>query len=83
MQVAQVPSLIRELYPTCQVALVVKNPPANSEGARDVGSIPALRRSLEEGMATDSSIFCLENPMDRGTWLATVHGVVKSQTRLK
>ena len=38
---------------------------------------------LEEGMSTLSSIFCLENPMDRGTWLATVHGVVKSQTRLK
>ena len=83
MQVAQVPSLIRELYPTCQVALVVKNPPANSEGARDVGSIPALRRSLEEGMATDSSIFCLENPMDRGAWWANVLSKAKSQTQLQ
>ena len=32
---------------------------------------------LEEGMATHSSISCLENPMDRGAWWATVHGVVK------
>ena len=34
-------------------------------------------------MATHSSISCLENPMDRGTWWATVHGVTKCQTRLK
>ena len=36
---------------------------------------------LEEGMATHSST-CLENPMDRGAWWATVHGVAKSQTQL-
>ena len=41
MQGTQVPSLIRELYPTCQVALTVRNPPANSEGARDW--VPSLR----------------------------------------
>ena len=35
---------------------------------------------LEKGMATHSSI--LENPMDRGTWQATVHGITKSQTQL-
>ena len=36
---------------------------------------------LEEGMATHSSILaCLENPMDRGSWQATFHGVTKSQT---
>ena len=35
---------------------------------------------LEEGMATHSSIVGLENPMDRGAWLAAVHGVTKSQT---
>ena len=33
---------------------------------------------LEEEMATHSSIFCLENPMDRGAWQATVHGVAES-----
>ena len=36
---------------------------------------------LEEGMATHIS--CLENPMDRGAWRATVHGVTKNQTRLR
>ena len=38
---------------------------------------------LEEGMETHSSTLCLKNPMDRGDWQATVHGVVKSQTQLK
>ena len=38
---------------------------------------------LEKGMATPSSIFCLENPVDRGAWLATVHRIAKSQTHLK
>ena len=68
MQVARVPSLIRELDPTFQVALVVKNPPANSGGARDVGSIPALRRSLEEGMANHSSIFAWRIPWAEEPW---------------
>ena len=35
---------------------------------------------LEEGMATHSSTLALENPMDRGVWQATVHGVAKNQT---
>ena len=46
------------------------------------GSIPGLGRSIG-GMATYSSILALENPMDRGAWQATVHRVVKSQTRPK
>ena len=37
---------------------------------------------LEKGMATHSNIFSLENPMERGTWQATIHGVTKSWTRL-
>ena len=37
---------------------------------------------LEEGMATHSSIIAWRIPMDRGTWLATVHGVSKSRIRL-
>ena len=40
-------------------------------------------RSPGEGHGNQLQYFCLENPMDRGTWLATVHGVMKSQTRLK
>jgi len=48
--------------------------------AGDLGSIPGLRRSLEEGMATHSS-FLPENPMDRGAWQATVDGVAESWTQ--
>ena len=36
--------------------------------------------SLEEGMATQSSIFAWRSPKDRGAWQATVHGIVKSWT---
>ena len=53
-------------------SLVVKNPPANPGGP---GSIPGSGRLQEEGMATHSSI--LENPMNRGNWWATAHGVAK------
>ena len=56
------------------VALVAKNLPANAGYIRDVGSIPGLGRSLEKGMATHS---CLENPMDRGAWRATVYRVAR------
>ena len=45
-----------------QVVLVVKNPPANAGDERDEGSIPELERSLEEGMATHSSIFAWRTP---------------------
>ena len=44
---------------------MVKNPPANAEDLRDVGSIPGREDPLEEGMVTHS-YSCLENPMDRG-----------------
>ena len=46
----------------------------------DLGSIPGLGRSLEESMATHSSILAWRILMDRGAWWATVHGVAKSQT---
>ena len=41
-----------------------------------------LKDPLEKGMATNSSILCLENPMDRGIWQALVQGVAKSWMRL-
>ena len=66
-----------------QVALVVKNPLANAGDIRDAVSIPGLGRSPEGGHGNPLQYSCLENPMDRGAWQATVHRVVKSQTRLK
>ena len=46
-------------------------------------SIPGSGRSPGGGHGNHSNILALENPMDRGAWQATVHGVGKSQTRLK
>ena len=60
------------------MALVVKNSPANEGDARDMGSIPELGRSPEEGNGNPLQYYCLENPMDRGTWRATVCEVTKS-----
>ena len=48
----------------------------------DTGSIPGLGRSPGEGNGNPLQDYCLENPMDRGAWKATVHGVAKSWTRL-
>ena len=48
----------------------------------DPGSIPGSGRSAGEGNGDPLQYYCLENPMDRGTWYATVHGVAKSWTRL-
>ena len=61
---------------------VVKNPLANPEDARDVGSIHRLGRSPGVGGGNPPQNSCLGNPTDRGTWWATVLGVAKSQTRL-
>ena len=47
-------------------------------GVRSLGQ----EEPLEEGMATHSSILAWRNPMDRGAWQATVHGVAKSWTQL-
>ena len=63
-----------------QVALVVKNLPANSGDIGDVVSIPGLGRSPGEGNHNPLRYFCLEHPMDRGAWWATVHGVTESDT---
>ena len=56
--------------------------PANAEDARDVISIPELGRSPGVGIGNRLQYSCLGNPMDRGSWRATVHGVTKSQTWL-
>ena len=64
------------------MTLVVKNPPANAGDLGDAGSIPGLGRSPGEGHGNPLQYSCLENPMDRGAWWATVHSVAKSQTGL-
>ena len=48
--------------------------------ARDPDSIPGWGRSPGEGNGNPHQYSCLENPIDRGAWQATVHGVTKSQT---
>ena len=65
-----------------QVVLVVKNLPYNAGDVRDIGSIPGYKRSPGEGNGNTLLYSCLKNPMDRGVWWATVHGVTKSQTWL-
>ena len=54
----------------------------STSSAGDLGLIPGLRRSPGEGIGYSLQYSCLDNPMDRGAWRATVHGVTKSQTRL-
>ena len=59
---------------------MVKGPSANAGDIRDAGLIPESGRSPEGGYGNPLQCSCLENPMDRGAWRATVHGVTKSQT---
>ena len=61
---------------------MIKNPPANAGVERDAGSVSGSGRSLGVGNGSPLQYSCLGNPMDRGAWLATVHGVAKSQTQL-
>ena len=61
-----------------KVALVIKNPPANAGGIRDVAATPGWGRSPGGGYSNPVQCSCLENPMDRGAWRATVHRVAKS-----
>ena len=58
---------------------MVKNLPAN---AGDAGSVPGSGRSPGGGNGNSLQYSCLKNPVDRGAWRATVHGVTKSQTQL-
>ena len=55
---------------------------ASAYNAGDPGPIPGSGRSLGEGNGNPLQYSCLENPMDRGAWWATVHGVAKSRTQL-
>ena len=62
--------------------LVVKTLPASAGGLGDAGWIPGSGRSPGGGHGNPLQYSCLENPMDRGAWRATVHGVAESQRRL-
>ena len=61
-----------------QVELVVKNPPTNERDVTDMSSAPVFGRSPGGGHGNPLQYSCLDNPIDRGAWQATVHGVAKS-----
>ena len=56
---------------------MIKNPPANARDTGDTGSIFGSERSPGGGNGNPLQYSCLDNPMDRGIWWATVHRVVK------
>ena len=60
--------------------LVVKNLLTNAGDTRDTGSIPGSGRPPGRGHGNPLQYSCLESPMDRGAWWATVYGFAKSQT---
>ena len=62
---------------------MVKNLPASGGDVRHLCLIPGLGRSPRGGHSNLLQYSCLENPMDRGAWRASVHAVTKSRTRLK
>ena len=64
------------------MALAVKNLPANAGDRRNADLISESGRSPGGGHGNPLQYSCLENPMDRGAWQATVHGVAKSWKRL-
>ena len=63
------------------LVLVINNPLASAADARDPASIPGLGGSPGEGNGNPLQYSCLENPMDRGAWWATVYGVAKESDR--
>ena len=63
-----------------QVALGVKNPPANAGDIKDTGLIPGWGRSSGERNDNPLQHSCLENSMDGGAWRAIVYGITESQT---
>ena len=65
-----------------QVALVVKNPPANAGATGAMCSIPVFGRSPGEGNSYTFQYSCLGSVMDRRAWNATVQEVAKCQTRM-
>ena len=65
------------LHWASQMLIEVKSPLANAGDIRDAGSIPGSGRSLGGGHGNPLQYSCLENPMDRGAWQATVHRIAE------
>ena len=80
MHILNSESFIKVNHSVSQVTLVVKNPPANTTDVRNAGSLPGSGKSPGEGNGNPLQSSCLENPVDRGAWRATVHGVAESDT---
>ena len=78
------PGLLASVIPigASQFVLVVKNPLANAGNIRDTCLISGLRRSPGGGHGYTLQYTCLENPMGRGGWRATVHEVTKNWMQL-
>ena len=70
-----------QLKRASQVAQWAKSPPAHAGDTGDVGSIPGSGRSPGAGNGNPLQYSCLENPMDRGAWQATVHGFKEESDR--
>ena len=68
---------VKKLLSGSQVALAVKNPPANAEDIRDVESTPGSEISPGGQHGNPLQYSCLENPMNRGAWWATVHRIAE------
>ena len=64
------------------IGAVLKNLPANAGDGRDASLIPGSGRSPGVGNGHPLQYSCLGNPMDRGAWWVTDHGITKSQTHL-
>ena len=82
-------AMLSDVFLILDVLIVMSGFPDGSDSKEstcstgDLGSIPESRRSPGGGNGNSPQYSCLENPMDRGAWWATVHGVTESQTRLK
>ena len=74
---------VRVDYVAFLVVLVVKNPPANAGNLRDMGFIRGSGRAPGGGNDNPLQYSCLENPMERGAWWATAHGVAESWTQVR
>ena len=66
-----------------QMVLVVRNPTANAGDMKDAVSIPGSGRSPGIRHGNPLQCSCLENPLDRGAWWATINRIAKSRTQLK